>query len=151
MEYSMIYLSSAGQGEFDSILSTTGLNLCLNSYVTLQASIVDKSPRVAFSRALSNIKEIYIQLYRPPIAPTNNAATSIWLQQWVEAFTAEVNYSFGGNEELLITTSPTYRGALDANGRPTASAIANQAAAVASDKTLSDKPTSFQIEIGAKK
>ena len=58
---------------------------------------------------------------------------------------------FGGTEELLLATSPHYRGTLDANGRPTASALTTLAEAVASDKALSDNPTSFHIEIGAKK
>ena len=54
--FSMITLSSVGQSEYDRILSSTGLNMSLNSYVTLQASVVDKSPRISFSRSLANIR-----------------------------------------------------------------------------------------------
>ena len=64
-------------------------------------------------------------------------------------------------EEILQRCSPTYRGAPDANGNPAATPGAagmdagvpqmTQAEAIAADKALSDKPTTFTAELGAKK
>ena len=74
-----------------------------------------------------------------------------FLQRFVQAFSSEANYFFGGTEEVLARVSPEWRGPLDANGRPTATAVADAAAAFAADKVLSDAPTTFRIEIGSKR
>ena len=95
--FSMITLSSVGQAEYDRILSSTGLNMSLNSYVTLQAAVVDKSPRVSFSRSLANIRECYVTFYRDPVwAPTGNPADNNFLNAWIRAFNKECNYCFWG-------------------------------------------------------
>ena len=52
---------------------------------------------------------------------------------------------------MLARVSPEWRGPLDPNGLPTATAMANAAAAFAKDKELNDAPTTFRIEIGSKR
>ena len=64
MEYSQVHLSSQAQSEYDSLLASTGLNMSLNSYHTMVANVVDRSPRVSFSRSLANIKDCL--LYTSP-------------------------------------------------------------------------------------
>ena len=161
-ECSLITPSSVGQSDFDALISSSGLNHSLTSDVTLHAQVQGKDIRTSFSRSLANIKEIYVTLYRDPVmAPTNNANDNAFLNSWLKAFNKKCNYLFGGVEEILQRCSPTYRGALDANGRPTATPGAagmdagvpqmTQAEAIAADKALSDKPTTFTAELGAKK
>ena len=53
MEYSQVHLSSQAQSEYDSLLASTGLNMSLNSYHTMVANVVDRSPRCSFSRSLA--------------------------------------------------------------------------------------------------
>ena len=161
-ECSPITLSSVGQSDFDALISSSGLNHSLTSYVTLQAAVQGKDLRTSFSRSLANIKEIHVTLYRDPVmAPTNNAADNAFLNSWLKAFNKKCNYLFGGVEEILERCSPTYRGAIDANGLPAAtpgdagldSGVPQMtpAEAIAADKALSDKPTTFTAELGAKK
>ena len=162
IECSMITLSSVGQSDFDALISSSGLNHTLTSYVMLQAQLNNKSIRTSFARSLANIKEIYVTVYRDPVmSPTNDVDDNAFLNSWLKAFNKKCNYLFGGVEEILQRCSPTYRGAPDANGRPAATpgaggmdagvAQMTQAEAIAADKALSDKPTTFTAELGAKK
>ena len=106
-ECSLITLSSVGQSDFDALISSSGLNHSLTSYVTLQAQVQGKDIRTSFSRSLANIKEIYVTLYRDPVmAPTNNAADNAFLNSWLKAFNKKCNYLFGGVEEILARCSP---------------------------------------------
>ena len=149
-ECSLITLSSVGQSDFDALISSSGLNHSLTSFVTLQAAVQGKDIRTSFSRSLANIKEIYVTLYRDPVmAPTNNANDNAFLNSWLKAFNKKCNYLFGGVEEILQRCSPTYRGAVDADGRLTATpgaggmaagvAQMTQAEAIAADKALSGR------------
>ena len=85
------------------------------------------------------------------MAPNEDQADNTYLQNFLQAFSSEANYFFGGTEEVLARVSPEWRGPLDANGRPTATAMADAAAAHVKDKELSDAPTTFRIEIGSKR
>ena len=151
-----------GQSDFDALISSSGLNHSLTSYVTLQAQIQGKDIRTSFSRSLANIKEIYVTLYRDPVmAPTNSANDNAFLNSWLKAFNKKCNYLYGGVEEILERCSPTYRGAIGGNGLPAATPGAGgldsgvpqmtQPEAIAADKVLSDRPTTFTAELGAKK